>query len=325
MRSLIRASVSLGILALLLLLLPWEDVRSAVGRISPALWCVLVLAFLAGHVLGVFKWRMVVNAGRAELGRYDASRCYAAGLFTNLCLPSIVGGDVLRAAMAARSTGRTEAVVLGSLADRLIDTFALGLLALIGGLVAGPAVGATSWRLLALGVVLGIVAATVVLVMLLRRPLSAWPGRLRRRIARALVALRRLSRAPWVAAVALCLSLTIQSGFVLLNLVIGRALGIDLHPSVWFLAWPLAKIAGLLPVSLGGLGVRDATFAGLLATLEVPLATGVVASLVWQTVLIGGGIVAAAWWGVTTVLARARHEAGALGRGGTPAGQGTYR
>lgn len=325
MKTLLRAGVSIGILGVLLALLPWDDVRAAAARMSPVLWGGLVLAFLGGHLLGVFKWRMVVNAGRAGLGRYEATRCYAAGLFTNLCLPSIVGGDVLRAAMAARSTGRTEAVVFGSLADRLIDTLALGLLALIGGLVAGPAVGATSWRLLALGVVLGIIAGTTILLVVLGRPLAVWPARYRRRVARTLVAVRRLRRAPGIAVGALGMSLAIQGGFVLLNLGIGRALGIDLHPAVWFLAWPLAKIAGLLPVSLGGLGVRDATFAGLLATLQVPVATGFVASLIWQTVLIGGGVAAAAWWGLSTMLARIRRDTNALRPDGAPAGQGIGR
>ena len=42
---------------------------------------------------------MMVNTSRkrAPFPPADALRCYAAGLFANLYLPSIVGGDVLRA------------------------------------------------------------------------------------------------------------------------------------------------------------------------------------------------------------------------------------
>lgn len=302
MKTLLRAVVSAGVLAIMLSLLPWSEVRAALGRLSLQLWSLLVLGFVVGHAVGVFKWRMVVNAGRAGLGVYDATRCYAAGLFTNLCLPSIVGGDVLRATMAARATGRTEAAVLGSVADRLIDTLALAILAVAGGVLAGAIAEDRIWRMLAAGVVLGGVAAAAALFALSRRPLARWPARMRRRVARTLVALRRLRRAPGVTAGALVLSVAIQSGFVLLNIAIGRALGIALPAAVWFFAWPAAKIAGLMPVSLGGLGVRDATFAGLLATLDVPPATGVVASLVWQSVLVGGGLLAAGWWGLSAVL-----------------------
>jgi uncharacterized membrane protein YbhN (UPF0104 family) len=88
-----------------------------------------------------------------------------------------------------------------------------------------------------------------------------------------------------------------QGGFVLLNAAFGRALGIDVPWSVWFLVWPLAKIAGMLPISLGGLGVRDATLAALLALFGVPAALGLVAGLAWQSVVLVGGLLGGvAWW-----------------------------
>jgi uncharacterized membrane protein YbhN (UPF0104 family) len=65
---------------------------------------------------------------------------------------------------------------------------------------------------------------------------------------------------------------------------------------VWFLVWPLAKLAGLLPISLGGLAVREATLAALLAPFGVPIALGVVCSLLWQTVLIAGGLLGGLAW-----------------------------
>jgi uncharacterized membrane protein YbhN (UPF0104 family) len=111
------------------------------------------------------------------------------------------------------------------------------------------------------------------------------------------VALRELARHPRAALGAAALSLAIQSLFVLLNVWIGRAVGIDLPLRIWFVAWPLAKVAGLVPISLGGLAVRDATFGALLVPLGVPMATGVVAHLVWQSVNIAGGFAGGAvWW-----------------------------
>jgi hypothetical protein len=50
----------------------------------------------------------------------------------------------------------------------------------------------------------------------------------------------------------------------------------------------------MLPVSLGGLGVRDAALTTLLVPFGVPAAFGLVASLAWNTVLIGGTVIAGA-------------------------------
>src|SRR5262249_33866997 len=96
------------------------------------------------------------------------------------------------------------------------------------------------------------------------------------------------------------ISLLIQSLFVMLNVWIGAQIGIRLALPLWFMAWPLAKVAGLMPISLGGLAVRDATFGALLVPLGVPMARGVVAALVWQTVVIAGGLLGGvAWWSLT--------------------------
>lgn len=292
----LKALVSLGVLTLLLVLLPWRELRTAGSQVSLAVWIPVLCGFVAGHSLGVTKWRMLVNTGRSQLRWPDAIRCYAAGLFANLCLPSIVGGDVLRAVLAGKISGRPEAAIFGGIADRAIDVVALGLLIGMGGLLAGEALSGWHTQLLILGVLIGICASLGFLSLLLRRPLARWPARYWRSIGRSLIALRRLRQNPGTAWKALLIALLIQGGFVLLNAWIGRSIGIAVPLAVWFLAWPLAKVAGLLPISLGGLGVRDATLAALLIPFGVPAARGLVASLIWQTVLIGGGLIGALMW-----------------------------
>lgn len=301
--------ISLVILGLLFAFLPWEQLRESFGHVSFALWIGVLGGFAAGHLVGVAKWRMMINTSRrrAPFPPLDAIRCYAAGLFANLYLPSIVGGDVLRALLAGRVIGRTESAIFAGLADRGIDVLALGLLVGTGGLLTGRHVGGWSTPLLVLLALAGLVLAGLLGRVVLRRPLRSWPSRIRGRLARSLVAMRRLARRPATAFVVLGLSLLIQSTFVLLNAWIGRALGVDVGLGVWFLVWPLAKIAGMLPISLNGLGVRDATLAALLVPLGVPAARGVVTSLVWQSVVLAGGLLGGlTWW----LLGRNRTEGG---------------
>jgi len=296
MKLWLKILVSGGLLALLFLVLPWSQVRDAVLRLPPGTWLVVLGGFVAGHLLGILKWRLFVNAGRAALGIRDAAQCYAAGLFANLCLPSIVGGDVLRAAMAARFTRRPEAAFLGGVMDRLTDMVAMVLLITAGGLASQAVIPGWGGEALGFGLILGGVLLVIFLPMLLRRPLARWPRRFRRPIGRSLVALRRLVRNPAAAARAIGLSLAIQGSFVLLNRMLGQAIGIEVPLAVWFLVWPLAKVAGLMPISLGGLAVREATLAALLAPFGVPFALGVVCSLLWQSVLIVGGLIGGVAW-----------------------------
>jgi uncharacterized membrane protein YbhN (UPF0104 family) len=297
MKIWLKVLVSVGTLTLLFALVPWHEVRRASGQITLAIWIVAFCGFIAGHSLGAAKWQMMVNAGRPNLRWFAAAQCYAAGLFANLCLPSIVGGDLLRAALAGKATGRPEAVVLGGLADRVGDLAISGLLIILGGMLAGGAL--VGWRSQVAGLCLpiGLCIGLACLPLIFHRGLSRWPMRYRRLIARSLIALRRLRQNPQTALRALLISLLVQSGFVLLNAWIGRAIGIEVPLAAWFLTWPLAKVAGLAPISIGGLGVRDATLAALLASFGVPPALSLAASLIWQSVVIAGGLLSGlVWW-----------------------------
>jgi uncharacterized membrane protein YbhN (UPF0104 family) len=71
-------------------------------------------------------------------------------------------------------------------------------------------------------------------------------------------------------------------------------MGIDIPLYVWLFVWPLAKIAGLVPITQGGLGVREAALAVLFAPFGVVAATAVAAGLAFQAVVISGGFVAGA-------------------------------
>jgi uncharacterized membrane protein YbhN (UPF0104 family) len=302
MKLWLKVLTSVLTLTLLIALVPWQELQRAVSQITFSVWILALSGFIAGHSLGLAKWQMMVNAGRSNLRWFAATQCYAAGLFANLCLPSIVGGDLLRAALAGKATGRPEAAVLGGLADRIGDLVSSGLLISMGGILAGGAVMGWRSQVAGLGLTISMGLGLASLPLIFQRRLTFLPSRYRRLIARSLIVLRRLRQNPQITLRALLISLLVQSGFVLLNAWIGRAIGIDVPLAVWFLTWPLAKVAALAPISLGGLGVRDATLAALLVSFGVPPALSLAASLIWQSVMIAGGLLSGlVWWRLSDV------------------------
>jgi hypothetical protein len=223
-----------------------------------------------------------------------ALRAHGLGLFANLCLPSLVGGDVVRAGLVAREHGEAGAVVLAGVGDRVNDSLALLLLSGAGALLCRAEGAPLPERLivsiallLLTGVVVGILAIGVLRKMRL-------PDRVARVAERLHEAQASLMERPRVAFQALALSLAIQAGFVWLNLRLAIAIGIDQPAAVWFLVWPLAKLTAILPISLGGIGVREVALAALLAPFGVEAATAVAQSLGWEVVLVGSGLSAGA-------------------------------
>jgi uncharacterized membrane protein YbhN (UPF0104 family) len=278
-------------LALLAWILPADELGAALRRIEPAAWAAAFAAFAAVHAMAAAKWRLLLRAAGAVVPYREAARGHAYGLFGNLFLPSIVGGDVVRAGVLLRGRPRAP-VLLGSFVDRALDLLSLVTLAALGALAAPSALD-TGSRTVFRGVValaaVGVVALAATVLLL---PARRFPFRFRRPLAHARAAVRRLARRPGSVAAAALLSLAGQAALVTLNAELGRRVGVEAPFSVWLLVWPLAKLAALLPVTQAGIGVREAALAALFRPFGVGAVEAVAASLALQTVLIGGGLAA---------------------------------
>lgn len=144
--ALLRYGGSGLVLMLLFQFLPGLEVLRALEKLPARVWILVIAGYLATHCLGVGKWRLMVNTAGAGLGYFLAARCYFAGLFGSLFLPSLIGGDLVRAAMAMRY-GKTKAgVLIGSAIDRIIDFAGLILLAVVGASLAPNALPPQSRR-----------------------------------------------------------------------------------------------------------------------------------------------------------------------------------
>lgn len=74
-------------------------------------------------------------------------------------------------------------------------------------------------------------------------------------------------------------------------MIIADSLGVDLKLSQLLFVVPLVYVATVLPISLGGLGVREGVLAGLLTIYGAELQEGVMISLMMLMVLIIVGLV----------------------------------
>ena len=88
------------------------------------------------------------------------------------------------------------------------------------------------------------------------------------------------------------LGIVIQTGLVALAATIAGACGLHIPFRIWLLVWPLAKLIALVPITLGGLGVREAGLTALLAPFGAPAALSVAVGLSWESIIIVGGLIA---------------------------------
>jgi uncharacterized protein (TIRG00374 family) len=277
--------------------------RCALSRVPLTRFIAVLLIYLVAVTGGITKWHTIVNAAGAQLHFATSAQCYTSGLFGALFLPSIIGGDVARLAAGISRSPHPAAVITGNVADRFLDVAAqltlvsLGLILLPGSLpvsLQGPAKRALFAGFLAAAILFGLVA-TLRRLLLSRRSL-----RIRRRLAQLRHAIRAVSRRPWRVVFGWLLGTSVQGTYVVLTALLGIACGLNLPLRVWLFAWPLAKIAAVMPITQGGIGVREAALVVLLAPFGAPAPQVLATGIVWEGVIITAGLLA----GLTAFLLR---------------------
>jgi uncharacterized protein (TIRG00374 family) len=142
---------------------------------------------------------------------------------------------------------------------------------------------------ISLGIMLA-VAAIVGLVVVTRFPVRKLSFKIRRKLVHVRHALQATARRPQALVAAVALGMLLQALLVVLNYVLGLTIGIDIPLYVWLFVWPLAKISGLAPVTQGGIGVREAAQIVLFAPFGVPGAMALAVGLVFEAIIILGGL-----------------------------------
>ncbi|HEY2789674.1 MAG TPA: lysylphosphatidylglycerol synthase transmembrane domain-containing protein [Gaiellales bacterium] len=264
-RVAVEAIVSAVVLGLLL---RWAGIHEVAHTLrgTDLAWFVPAVAVSAGTVvLMALRWQMLLAAKSVPVPLGWLVRRYFVALFAGQFLPAAIGGDAVRVVELGRRTGDAPEAVASVLIDRLVGLVSLVVLAAVAVAVSGagrrPGVVAAE---AAFGA-----AAAAVLAMLfsssLRGAVARWlePRAAGRRLAvgrrfyDALHAYRE-HRATLLAVGLLALVVQVLRVGVIWMLV--RALSLDVPDSVVLLAGPVVFAALALPVSLNGIGVREAVF-----------------------------------------------------------------
>ncbi|WP_042692498.1 lysylphosphatidylglycerol synthase transmembrane domain-containing protein [Azospirillum sp. B506] len=300
MRPRLKALVS----ALLVALLLWRVDVAEVGRVlavaSPGLMGLAGLLFFLMHGLNALKLRVLLPELRA--GRLLAYTLVAQ-LYA-LVLPGQLAGEAVKAYRLSRDEGHRRGMdgrpgredggrIVSAVAFDKVTGIA-GLLLLTGGGLAVQSARFGDGLLVAVGLVLaGLVAATALLAWAPARALLlallGWRAGPKREawllgpLRRFLKAWRDQTRRPGRALLSVAVGIAVQVAAVAGSQSLGLAVGIDQPFSVWSAVIGLMSVIVLMPVTVAGIGLREASLVGLLDLVGVPHA---------QSLALGFGILA---------------------------------
>ena len=262
--AVIRVAATLAIVVGLIWKLSPGDLADTLRGSNPWLMLLAVAMMLAVQALVVVKWHVLMRARDVAPAPAELVRAYCVGNLLSNVLPTAVGGDVYRVYRIQRqANARAADVTMTVLYERATG---YGAMTCLGALGAAFYYGDVAVGALALAA-----GATAALLLAFVLPRMPFPAVRHDHFLRNLLAHRRELMAVYQMAV---FSLAIQALYISTIAVAGRALGI--HVSWWywaFMTWVVA-VAVLMPVTLGGLGVRESSFSALVKHAGATAAQG---------------------------------------------------
>ena len=231
-----------------------------------------VALYLVACVLSTVRWQQMLHALELPTPLPPLLSHTLAGLFVSNFLPTTVGGDVLRATRLATGNGHRKVSAASVVLERLTGFVGLPLVT-IAALTVNPGLlrlGTASHLALALS--LGPLAALTLFLVVAVNPRLGERLGARRWLGLAVtvhLGLVRLRRHPGLAATAMVAALAYQLTLVLAAWLAAHALGIDVGWTAMMAFMPVVAIAQALPLSIGGLGLREGSLVLLLEPLGV--------------------------------------------------------
>ena len=288
---LLRAGRLLVPLAAILVLMRVVDLESAfrlLAGIEPLRLAAVLALFGVGQILSCLRWRLAlaqIVPSPPGIGRL--LRLYLIGMFVNLGLPTMAGGDVVRAELMRRRVGTRGDAYASVLAERLIGLLAVVLLAVLAASFASGLLGADVRRLVVAAALVFALVLAAMIPAVIRFGGSAQAGR----FGRFLDALLLLARRPRFLAPSLAIAIVVQALAVVVPVaLLADALAIEVPVATHFVLVPVIVLVTQVPLAPGGLGVREAAFVLLYGQVGVPAEPAFSLGLSWSLVLIAFGI-----------------------------------
>jgi len=297
--NLLKIAVSAGLLIFVFSKIDLVHFVETVRQANLAwLTLALVMMFL-GVVIRAWRWQILLVAIGVTVSIKELTSIYFIGFLFNNILPSGVGGDAVRIVEVNRHSERGSDALTSVLVERFLGLSALQAIGAMALLLDRHAVPTA----VAIFTVIMLIAMLVGGYLFIHRPLYIT-------LQNHLPPFRRLTEIKAIGNLfqsfqsypgtalrqAYLVSLLFNLSLISMNVCIGRALGIEASVIQYAIFIPITSAILIIPISFGGLGLREGTYMQLFTSIGVSQAKGVAMSLLVYSIgnlatgLVGGVI-----------------------------------
>lgn len=254
------------------------DKKSLLEIIKQANGWVLFLAgtvFSINYTLAFLRWKTILETLGVKITWKRLLAPFSGGIFFNLFLPTI-GGDFVRSVVLAVHTNKTKEVLASVFLDRISGYIGLVVLTLVAlsfgwGLIQDQSV------LIAISIISGLLVVILFVIFsncifskVNKFLLSLSAGRIKEVLKDLHEEIYYFRDNKRVIIYIILISIVVQAISPVAFYVISLSMGLNVNILYFFVFLPIIGAITLLPISIGGLGVRDMSIVFIFANVGVP-------------------------------------------------------
>jgi len=232
-----------------------------------------ILIFTLSNILGALQWHLLLRSQNVGFSFGHALSYYHVGLFFNNFLIGYVGGDALRIYDVTRHAGSSTVAVSSVVFDRFIGFFTLTSIAMVVSLFQIHQL--TSFKAV---YIIGIILAVWILIFILlfndkigsafgRIFTPILPRFITDKIHAIYMAINQFRHERIMLLQIFGISIIVQTLRILTHFFTALSVGVNVSAGYFFMFIPLVALFASLPISFGGIGVREQSGVTLFSTL----------------------------------------------------------
>jgi uncharacterized protein (TIRG00374 family) len=271
---LLKIVVSLALIVFLIAKLGLHEIFSRFATANP--WWIFwgIIAFSLSNFLGSAQWYLLMRSRGIELPLSKVISYYYVGLFFNNFLIGYVGGDAIRIYDISKASGSSSNAISTVFFDRLIGFVMLTTLALVAAL---------AWRnifqskTIILIIFLIFVCWVVSFIVLFNERFAkkiGWvfrfilPAKVNEKIKEVYSSINSFKHDKKTISLVILISFVIQTLRILVHFFAALSVGLDAHIKYFFIFVPVIALLASLPISIGGIGIRESSGVALFSQVN---------------------------------------------------------
>ena len=245
--------ISISLLIWLLYDMHWQPILTSIKSVPFWGWLTALGLYLFAQLLSSLRWQLISHTLKLPGSLSFFTRLYFLGMFFNLFMPTSVGGDVVKSYWLGKTNNSQLNAVYSILFDRLS-----GLVALL--LICALALLTIDFKLERISEVILLCTALSFTALLLAPTLLQLVSKIVPKIDNLVSPIKLLYQKHSFFWLTFALAALVQATGIVIIFLLGYLLDIKLSLAFYTISWTLITLITLLPLSINGIGIREAAF-----------------------------------------------------------------